>query len=565
MEPGEGQRSVRAPDVPIADALAAHGFTAHTEDRGESTAWSPSTALFGEAATQHPVICAWTADWCGDSWPACAGRSPTSRSRSCCRSRGDDPRRAGLQPLPATTSTTPPPRRHVRAVAAMIHWLELVRGHTAADPHIPKVPVPTVERAPTGRRPARHTGPGIVTSGGEGAVVELPGPARGGRRLAEGWSTPRSATRAARAGHQCCCRCRPSGRIEAGVEEVLEKAAGDGAPATLVHCQVADHEVGAVGRGHRRGSAPWRLRARPNTCMTTGHIAIDVNELGADLVSVSAHKLGGPPGDAGVGGPAASESNPSSSGASRKRPRRGGIENIVGIIRLRSRGAGRSSPGGRPPTDRCHPPAPTTVEAAARRAIRRPQPTSTPPGVRLRGRRRSRTGSLGLDQSGMAAHSGSCVSCGVSGSVTGAGRHGRRRRVLAGCRWAGPRPMTTWRRSRPRSRGSWRNCGPARLTPFATFSWRNETSWWSRNRGGWTRGGWNGGGRRPQLGRNGLTHLVKRLDDEGSGLPRPGASRGSAEILPIAPGGVPLGEEHRSENTDARHVHAGVGSLRRLL
>ena len=35
MEPGEGQRSVRAAMHAIADALTAHGFAAHAEDRGD--------------------------------------------------------------------------------------------------------------------------------------------------------------------------------------------------------------------------------------------------------------------------------------------------------------------------------------------------------------------------------------------------------------------------------------------------------------------------------------------------------------------------------------------------
>lgn len=58
MEPGEGQRSVRAAMHTIADALTAHGFAAHAEDRGESTAVVAEHCPFGEAATQHPVICA---------------------------------------------------------------------------------------------------------------------------------------------------------------------------------------------------------------------------------------------------------------------------------------------------------------------------------------------------------------------------------------------------------------------------------------------------------------------------------------------------------------------------
>ncbi len=58
MEPGEGQRSVRAAMHAVADALTAHGFAAHAEDRGASTAVVAEACPFGDAATQHPVICA---------------------------------------------------------------------------------------------------------------------------------------------------------------------------------------------------------------------------------------------------------------------------------------------------------------------------------------------------------------------------------------------------------------------------------------------------------------------------------------------------------------------------
>ncbi len=58
MEPGEGQRSLRAAMHAIADALTAHGFAAHAEDRGSSTAVVAEHCPFGEAAAAHPVICA---------------------------------------------------------------------------------------------------------------------------------------------------------------------------------------------------------------------------------------------------------------------------------------------------------------------------------------------------------------------------------------------------------------------------------------------------------------------------------------------------------------------------
>jgi len=58
MEPGEGQRSLRGAMHAIADALTAQGFAAHAEDRGESTAVVAENCPFGDAAAQHPVICA---------------------------------------------------------------------------------------------------------------------------------------------------------------------------------------------------------------------------------------------------------------------------------------------------------------------------------------------------------------------------------------------------------------------------------------------------------------------------------------------------------------------------
>ena len=58
MEPGEGQRSVRGAMHAIADTLTAHGFAAHAEDRGDSTAVVAENCPFGDAASQHPVICA---------------------------------------------------------------------------------------------------------------------------------------------------------------------------------------------------------------------------------------------------------------------------------------------------------------------------------------------------------------------------------------------------------------------------------------------------------------------------------------------------------------------------
>jgi predicted ArsR family transcriptional regulator len=58
MAPGEGQRSIRAAMHTIAQTLTAHGFDAHAEDRGATTAVVAGQCPFGTAATAHPVLCA---------------------------------------------------------------------------------------------------------------------------------------------------------------------------------------------------------------------------------------------------------------------------------------------------------------------------------------------------------------------------------------------------------------------------------------------------------------------------------------------------------------------------
>jgi predicted ArsR family transcriptional regulator len=58
MSPGDGHRSFRVSLHAVADALTAHGFAAHAEPRGGSLAIIAEQCPFGEAAVQHPVICA---------------------------------------------------------------------------------------------------------------------------------------------------------------------------------------------------------------------------------------------------------------------------------------------------------------------------------------------------------------------------------------------------------------------------------------------------------------------------------------------------------------------------
>ena len=53
-----GQRSLRAALHVVADALTAHGFAAHTEQRGKQLRIVNNNCPFGDTAIEHPVICA---------------------------------------------------------------------------------------------------------------------------------------------------------------------------------------------------------------------------------------------------------------------------------------------------------------------------------------------------------------------------------------------------------------------------------------------------------------------------------------------------------------------------
>jgi predicted ArsR family transcriptional regulator len=58
MSPGEGHRSLHAALHSVAEALTAHGYAAHTEGSGGSLAIVAEQCPFGDAAVQHPVLCA---------------------------------------------------------------------------------------------------------------------------------------------------------------------------------------------------------------------------------------------------------------------------------------------------------------------------------------------------------------------------------------------------------------------------------------------------------------------------------------------------------------------------
>jgi cysteine desulfurase len=102
----------------------------------------------------------------------------------------------------------------------------------------------------------------------------------------------------------------------------------------LVHCQWANHEVGTVQPVHeivalcRAAGVPVHVDA----AAACGHLVIDAEALGADLVSVSAHKIGGLPGAGALLIRRGSRFEPLIVGGEQERARRAGLEALPALV-----------------------------------------------------------------------------------------------------------------------------------------------------------------------------------------------------------------------------------------
>jgi cysteine desulfurase len=117
--------------------------------------------------------------------------------------------------------------------------------------------------------------------------------------------------------------------------------------AALVNCQWANHEVGTlqpvaeVVELCRSAGVLVHLDA----AASAGHLPLALDELGADLVSLSAHKLGGPSGTGALIVRRGLRLEPLLVGGSQERGRRGGLENVLGIVGFGAAARALSEPG----------------------------------------------------------------------------------------------------------------------------------------------------------------------------------------------------------------------------
>ena len=174
-----------------------------------------------------------------------------------------------------------------------------------------------------------------------------PSGARPSQRREHRCSAPRSSTPPSATPRRVPHRSRTSrwtvtGRLD--VDALRERLASASLPRpALVHCQWGNHEVGTLQRVHdvvglcREAGVTVHVDA----AAAAGHVPLDLGDLEADLVSLSAHKLGGVPGAGSLIVKRGSRFAPLLVGGEQERGRRAGLEADPRAPGLR-RGGGRT-------------------------------------------------------------------------------------------------------------------------------------------------------------------------------------------------------------------------------
>ena len=115
----------------------------------------------------------------------------------------------------------------------------------------------------------------------------------------------------------------------------------------LVHVQWANHEVGTVQPVAEvvAGCRERGVLVHVDAAQAAGRVPIDFGALGADLLTVSAHKLGGPPGVGALLIRRGLRLPPLLVGGDQERARRAGVENVPAIVGFGTAAAELAAPG----------------------------------------------------------------------------------------------------------------------------------------------------------------------------------------------------------------------------
>ncbi|HEY6474409.1 MAG TPA: aminotransferase class V-fold PLP-dependent enzyme [Acidimicrobiales bacterium] len=138
-----------------------------------------------------------------------------------------------------------------------------------------------------------------------------------------------------------------SGRLD--LDALRTRLRAPGPLPALVHCQWANHEVGTLQPVHEAVALcrDFGVTVHVDAAAACGHVPTDLEALGADLVSVSAHKLGGVPGAGALVVRRGARFAPLLVGGEQERGRRGGLEPIPALLAFGAAAAALSRDDGR--------------------------------------------------------------------------------------------------------------------------------------------------------------------------------------------------------------------------
>ena len=246
-------------------------------------------------------------------------------------------------------ASTTPPRRE--AIAALTRWAALPPG----DPGRLHQEGRTVRDA---LEEARDQVAGLLgvaarqvvfTSGGTEAINAA---VWGATRAAPGapvvcGAVEHSAVRdaSARAAPVEELRVDGSGRVD--VDALRDRLASSSPRPALVHCQWANHEVGTLQPVHQvvELCREAGVAVHVDAAAACGHVPMDLGALDADLVSVSAHKLGGVPGAGAMVIRRGSRFEPLLVGGEQERGRRAGLEPVPALLAFGAASAALAADG----------------------------------------------------------------------------------------------------------------------------------------------------------------------------------------------------------------------------